>query len=149
MPTEPSQHISVQARADRTMDRPAEAVWREIADFPALAAWHPGIATSASHPDSPHLRTLVTSDGAEITEELLLNDDARMIQEYAFTDHHPFPVTDYRARIEVLPEGAARCTVVWTAAFRPLQGDGTEERAQFAEGIFAPGLEALAGRTQN
>ncbi|MFD4989009.1 SRPBCC family protein [Streptomyces sp. NPDC058374] len=145
MPIEPPQHQRVEARADRTMDRPAGAVWREIADFPALAAWHPAIASSAPHPDGPHLRALVTTDGTEITEELLLDDGARMTQEYAFTAH-PFPVTDYRARIAVRPEGDARCSVTWTATFSPLEGDGSEQRAQFEEGVFAPGLEALAER---
>lgn len=135
----------VEVRADRTMDRPAAAVWREIADFPALAAWHPGIASSTAHPDDPYLRELVTTDGTRLTETLLSSDDTRMIQEYAFTSH-PFPAVDHRGRIEVRPEGGTRCSVTWTATFRPLGPDGAALAAQFEDGVFEPGLEALATR---
>ncbi|MET7507014.1 SRPBCC family protein [Streptomyces albidoflavus] len=134
-----------EARAHRVLDRPAAAVWREVGDFPALAAWHPGIASCTAHPDNPRVRDLVTTDGTRLTEALHARDDTAMTLEYGFVAH-PFPVTDYRARMEVNPEGGERCSVTWTATFRPVEGDGAALAEQFGEGVFAVGLEALGAR---
>ncbi|MFB8414560.1 SRPBCC family protein [Streptomyces albidoflavus] len=134
-----------EARAHRVLDRAAESVWREVRDFPALAAWHPGIASSAAHPDNPRLRDLVTTDGIRLTEALHAVDDTLMALKYGFVAH-PFPLTDYRARLEVRAEGDTRCSVTWTATFRPDGGDGAALAAQFEAGVFAVGLEALGAR---
>ncbi|MFJ7782959.1 SRPBCC family protein [Streptomyces albidoflavus] len=134
-----------EARAHRVMDRAADAVWREVRDFPALAAWHPGIASSTAHPDNPRVRDLVTTDGIRLTEALHTVDDTLMTLEYCFVAH-PFPLTGYHARMEVRPEGDTRCSVTWTAAFRPAEGDGAALAAQFEAGVFVAGLEALGAR---
>lgn len=44
------------------------------------------------------------------------------------------------------PRGGTRCSVTWTATFRPLGPDGAALAAQFEDGVFEPGLEALATR---
>ncbi|UYM26167.1 SRPBCC family protein [Streptomyces albus] len=93
-----------EARAHRVLDRAADAVWREVRDFPALAAWHPGIASSTAHPDNPRVRDLVTTDGTRLTEALHAVDDTLMSLEYGFVAH-PFPLTGYRARMEVARRG--------------------------------------------
>ncbi|MBT3158646.1 SRPBCC family protein [Streptomyces sp. CHA1] len=134
-----------EARAHRVLDRAADAVWREVRDFPALAAWHPGIASSTAHPDNPRVRDLVTTDGTRLTEALHAVDDTLMSLEYGFVAH-PFPLTGYRARMEVRAEGDTRCSVTWTAMFRPADGGGAALAAQFEEGVFAVGLEALGAR---
>lgn len=134
-----------EARAHRVMERAAGAVWREIRDFPALDAWHPGIAASTVPSGDRRVRDLVTVDGIQVTEVLLAVDDRLMTLEYAFVTH-PFPLTDYRARLEVRPEGDTRCAVTWTATFRPDGGDGAALAAQFEAGVFTVGLEALGAR---
>ncbi|KLJ04137.1 SRPBCC family protein [Streptomyces sp. KE1] len=146
-PQPPGQHPQgyAEARAHRVLARTADAVWREVRDFPALAAWHPGIASSTAHPDNPRLRDLVTTDGLRLTEALHAVDDTLMTLEYGFVAH-PFPLTDYRARLEVRAEGDTRSSVTWTATFRPADGDGAALAAQFEEGVFAVGLEALGAR---
>ncbi|MCG5119214.1 SRPBCC family protein [Streptomyces sp. T7(2022)] len=148
-PQPPRQHPQryAEARAHRVLDRAADAVWREVRDFPALAAWHPGIASSTAHPDDPRLRDLVTTDGLRLTDDLHAVDDTLMTLEYGFVAH-PFPLTDYRARLEVRAEGDTRSSVIWTATFRPADGDGDGAAlaAQFEEGVFAVGLEALGAR---
>ncbi|MFD8119780.1 SRPBCC family protein [Streptomyces albidoflavus] len=140
----PEQHPQryAEARAHRVLARAADAVWREVRDFPALATWHPGIASSTAHPDNPRLRDLVATDGLRLTEALHTVDDTLMTLEYGFVAH-PFPLTDYRARLEVRAEGDTRCSVTWTATFRPADGDGAALAAQFEEGVFTVGLEAL------
>ncbi|CAM5295307.1 SRPBCC family protein OS=Streptomyces fumanus OX=67302 GN=GCM10018772_01090 PE=4 SV=1 [Streptomyces fumanus] len=115
------------------------------ADFAAIASWHPAITDSGPGP-GPATRQLRTSDGHSITEHLLVNDSEARIQEYVLVSH-PFPVTDYRARIEVRPTGTQRCEVHWSASFRPTAGDGGAERAMFENEIFRPGLDALAEGT--
>ncbi|WP_436738029.1 SRPBCC family protein [Streptomyces sp. BBFR102] len=133
---------AAEARAHRVIDRSARAVWREVGDFPALADWHPGIASSTAHLGDQRVRDLVTTEGIRLTEALQAFDDTLMNLEYTFVTH-PFPLTGYRARLEVRPEGDTRCAVTWTATFRPLGADGAELAARFEEGVFAPGLEAL------
>ncbi|MFJ4680331.1 glutamate--cysteine ligase [Kitasatospora sp. NPDC088783] len=132
----------MEARTSRVIDRPADAVWADVADFPAIASWHPALARSAPAA-GPHLREILTRDGQRIVEELLTDDDRNRVQEYALV-RHPFPVTDYRARIEVRPLDPGRCEVHWSARFHPLAGDGRAERAMFENDIFGPGLDGLA-----
>ncbi|RZD60504.1 SRPBCC family protein [Streptomyces albidoflavus] len=144
-PQHPQPQRYAEARAHRVMDRAADTVWREVRDFPALAAWHPGIASSTAHPGNPRVRDLVTTDGIRLTEALHAVDDTLMTLEYGFVAH-PFPLTDYRARMEVRPEGDTRCSVTWTATFRASEGDGAALAAQFEAGVFVVGLEALAAR---
>ncbi|MFE5729598.1 SRPBCC family protein [Streptomyces sp. NPDC056528] len=133
----------MEARAHRAIDRSADAVWADIADFAAIDSWHPGIVRSRPGAGS-RSRELLTADGRSIIEELLVDNSEERVQEYAFVGQ-PFPVTDYRARIEVRPLGADRCEVHWSARFCPLSGDGQAERATFENDIFRPGLDALAG----
>ncbi|MFE6719056.1 SRPBCC family protein [Streptomyces albidoflavus] len=144
-PQQPQPPRYAEARAHRVLDRAADAVWREVRDFPALAAWHPGIASSTAHPGNPRVRSLVTTDGIRLTEALHAVDDTLMALEYGFVAH-PFPLTDYRARLEVRAEGDTRCSVTWTATFRPADGDGRALAAQFEAGVFVVGLEALGAR---
>ncbi|MGW9436124.1 SRPBCC family protein [Streptomyces sp. NPDC055607] len=132
----------MEARAHRVIDRSADAVWADIADFTAIASWHPGIVHSRPG-TGPRLRELLTTDGQNITEELLVDNNEERVQEYTFVGR-PFPVTDYRARLEVRPLGPDRCEVHWSARFRPLNGNGQAERATFENDIFHPGLDALA-----
>ncbi|MGW3560645.1 cupin domain-containing protein [Streptomyces sp. NPDC000963] len=137
----------VEARIHRIVNRPAEAVWEDIEAFTAIASWHPAITHSAPGPTGPRTRKLLTADGQDITEELLLSDRHQKVQEYTFV-HHPFPVTDYRARIEVQALGPDRCEVHWSARFHPTEGDGDAERAMFENDIFHPGLHALESSTE-
>lgn len=135
--------VSSQARAHRVIDRPADDVWTVVADFAAIASWHPALVHSTAGQDDARLREIVTADGRTIVERLLINDHERRVQEYEFV-RHPFAVTDYRARIEVQASGPDRCEAHWSAGFLPLEGDGQAEQAVFENDIFRPGLDALA-----
>jgi predicted cupin superfamily sugar epimerase len=122
--------------------------WPLVADFDAIASWHPLIARSEPEPGLPpgapgHVRRLVTRRGETVRERLLALDEGRCVYEFA---QSPFAVRAYRATLALGPgPDEATCRARWTARFTPSDpGQGPALRDFFAGEVFAPGLAALA-----
>lgn len=131
---------------------PASVTWGRFMAFGDIAQWHPLIARSsledAPGPGGGIVRALTTHDAAAIREELVACDPAARRLTYTFLNS-PFPVSDYRATVEVSEtEIAGSCQVTWTATFEPDDpADGPRLRALFANDVFQTGIDAL--RTQS
>ncbi|OON78818.1 SRPBCC family protein [Streptomyces tsukubensis] len=130
----------VEAVAEAWIARRADEIWEIVADFDGLAAWHPLITSSDLVAGG--VREVRTEGGGRVTEELVDSDPATMTLRYRLGDHD-FPLRDHLARITVEPEQEG-ARVRWSATFVPTEGDGEAMRKAFAEGTFAPGLQALA-----
>lgn len=132
----------IRSYASGTVPRPVADVWRDVARFGDVAAWHPRIAKSALDPTGA-VRHLVTADGEVVEERLVALDDRQRTLAYVFV-RSPYAVEDYRAtmRVTEIP-GTATTLVEWWADFRPAD-QGTDWWAFFGREIFQPGIDGLA-----
>lgn len=105
------------------VDAPAAAVWAIVADFCAIATWHPGVVKCAgdggNEPGASRVLTIGEDGGPEIHEELLKYDAANMTYKYKVTrtDMAILPVTTYSSFLSVIDNGDDTSTVEWRAGF--------------------------------
>jgi hypothetical protein len=117
---------------DVRIARSPDEVWKVVGDLGAISSWVPLLSGSKVDGDT---RTCVTEDGGTITEHILGRDDAARRYEYVILDS-PFPITAYRATMEVQDDdGQAR--VVWTIDLEP------DAMAAEMSPLFEQSLETL------
>lgn len=137
-------------RAAQAIPHHPDRVWEAFADFGGIADWHPLIADSALEGTEPtagpgSVRLLHTADRDSIREELVTCDAPERRLTYRFLSS-PFPVSDYRATVQVHPDDDQRdgSIVTWEATFLPdAPARGRELADMFAGEVFATGLTAL------
>ncbi|HJV80372.1 SRPBCC family protein [Noviherbaspirillum sp.] len=124
-----------------------EVVWKAVKDFDDMR-WHPAVAatrlTAGRNNEPQAIRLLTLKDGAGMTEQLRVHDDARRVQHYTMLES-PLPVTDYDASLAVTPMEGGTSLVTWQARFRrkedaPVDDDTVKKTIS---GIFAAGLGNL------
>lgn len=122
------------------LDADADAVWREIGGFEAVADWHPAVA-SAERVDiegEPH-RRLTLKDGGALMERLVALHPLRYV--YEIVDG-PLPVSGYRSTFSVSTRPEGGCRVFWSSIF-----EAEDETADdIIAGIYETGLEAIRER---
>jgi ketosteroid isomerase-like protein/uncharacterized protein YndB with AHSA1/START domain len=122
---------------DVTIARSPDEVWVLLSDLTGVTEWVPGI--TGARVDGTH-RVCTTSEGAEIHEELELDDGSRA---YAYTQPvHPLGFKTSRGRLAVIPSGAGSL-VTWDAE---IEFAATEHEAQFLpllEKGYAAALDGL------
>src|SRR5690606_16841294 len=94
---------------------------------------------------SPHTPGAERVFGAGTEEELVERDESARRLVYTMPDP-PFPITNHRAVLEVVPRDDRHCTVVWTAMFDCSPETARELESVIGDGVFAVGLNALAER---
>jgi hypothetical protein len=133
------------------IEAPVEAVWAAIRDFGALASWHPAIVASAikngQDPDVVGcIRSLQLKDGGSARERLLMLDDSRYRFSYNF-ETPAFPVGNYVSTLELIPVTNGDATFAqWSALFDEQPEDAGKYTDIVSNGVFAPGLAALAAQ---
>ena len=107
-----------------TIAAPPEAVWKVLADFPAIAAWHPLVKKAAPTEDGSG--RVLTLEKGEITEGLDEADEAarRLAYRLSTENVEALPVSFYTATIELKPV-ASGTEVDWSARF--YRADTTNE----------------------
>lgn len=114
------------------INRPADEVWKVVADFGAISTWFPPIAESSAEGGTRHC-TLV--DGAQLTEELVTNDPALQRLQYRIVSA-PFDPSFHLATIDVFDlDGGA--FVVYSTDVTP------DEHAGFIDEALETGLAGL------
>jgi hypothetical protein len=140
-----------QAYASSIIDAPVEAVWARVRDFNGLPGWVPGVVASSIEDgrdaDSVGcVRLLTLADGGFCSERLLALDDARYRVSYAFVVP-AFPITDYRATLELIPVSSGNRTFAqWSGSFNEAPEEAGKWEAVISEQVFAGGLAALASQ---
>lgn len=130
-----------------------DVVWACLRDFNGLPDWHPAIADSVIEADRASdavgcIRSFHLNDGGHIREQLVeLSDvDRRMV--YIILES-PMPITDYRARIEIVPVTEDEASlVIWSARFEVAPADAAATVETVADGVFRAGLAALAQKLE-
>src|SRR5579862_7621914 len=100
------------ARAEITIDKPADAVWSLVGDFGGIAGWMPGVESCTVDGDDRILKVM----GLEVTERLESRDDDARVIVYAIVGG--VPVGNHKATITVTDRGAGS-SVTWDVEVEP------------------------------
>ena len=121
------------------LSAPADAVWREIGGFGAIADWHPWIdRVEVVEIDGVTHRHLYMADGELYLERLI--EEGPRYHTYAVVESG-LPVDDHRATLSCVPEKDG-CHMFWSAFFVPTDPAADE----MVIGFYEAGLEALGER---
>jgi hypothetical protein len=120
----------------------AEEVWAIIGDFAALAEWHPLVPNC--RPGDDGLSRIISLPGAEVIETLIPGASPPLGHTYT-VGATPMPITDYRATLRVVAEGARGCRIIYQGRFTPV-GVSEERAAGMLRGFFEAGFSALHSR---
>jgi carbon monoxide dehydrogenase subunit G len=130
-------------RVERTVElkTPPDAVWKTIGGFGSLGDWHPAVmACRVEQKDDRTLRILTLGDGAQLTEELIENEEPGQHYSYRILSG-PLPVANYTATLSVEPIGdGSRIRWVGTFDARGASGDIAERTIA---GVYEAGLVSL------
>lgn len=122
-------------------------VWKVVGNFGDLAAWHPVVAkTEITHGVNNRrgaVRSIETTDGAKIVEELLGYQAGKMSLRYKFIES-PLPVSDYRSNLSVVPFGKGS-RVIWKGSFTA-NGIEDAKARELVIGIYREGFAGLRKR---
>jgi hypothetical protein len=130
------------------LDAPGARVWALLRDFSTIGDWHPHLPAPLIE-NGPADRVGAVRVFAELgghRETLLALDDLARSAAWRFDDSGGLPVRDYLSTIQVTPVSDDRAVVSWSARFDCDAADEPAVRAQVLDGVFRPGLAALADR---
>lgn len=143
------------AYASTILDATLPTVWATIRDFNGLPSWHPGIARSEIEDGLDAdvvgcVRRFFLQDGTMVRERLLHLCDRTSSFSYNF-ETPAFPVTNYRARVRLMPvTDTGRTFAEWEATFDERPGEAGKYADMISNGVFQSGWnalkQALAGR---
>lgn len=137
----------------RRIDAPAAAVWREVADWGAIARWglpftRVDLAVDRGRP----VRRLVTDRGTIAERLAWCRPDERRLA-FVITEGAPFGIDDYRAEVAVEPlltpgldqRAAGACRLSWVGTFTVPTADAARAEQWFVKAI--DGVLAAVART--
>lgn len=122
-------HVSV----TKTLDVPADALWKVVEDF-ADTGWMPTGTPCETVGEGPGMARLIGPPGQQIREQLESIDVTTRTLVYTIPENVPFPVTDYRATMQVREAGAGS-ELSWSCEFEPEAGAEQAARAAI-EGMY-------------
>ena len=120
------------------LSAPADDVWPLLADFGAIGRFSPMIVTCTTEgAEGVGQRRILTLDDGTITiSRLEAIDHAARTLSYRILETR-LPLSDYTSTMEVLENGTASCTVVWTSQFRPSDATLEEATAFLDKGLLS------------
>jgi alkylation response protein AidB-like acyl-CoA dehydrogenase len=121
------------ARVTRTLDVPADALWKLVSDF-GDTSWMPGPPKVERVGSGPGMERRIQGPDKAIHERLESVDEASRTLVYTIPVNVPFPVTDYRATMRVRAKGAGS-ELDWSASFTPAGAPGEAARKAI-EGMY-------------
>ncbi|MDQ0504074.1 SRPBCC family protein [Xanthobacter agilis] len=145
------------AEAEVVIAAPPEAVWKLVADFGAIAGWHPDVKSAQATGNGPGAERVLVLEKGEITDGLDEIDPAghRMAYRLSKENVEAFPVSFYTATITVDDAGGGKSKVEWAA--RLYRGDTgnfppdelNDEAATSAMTVFfEDGLKGLKAKAE-
>jgi hypothetical protein len=130
----------------QAVDVPAEKMWRLVAAF-GDTSWMPTGTQVRIEGSGPGMTRNVSAGTDKVIQERLESvDAATRTLVYTIPQNVPFPATDYRATLRVIPSGAG-CEVEWGATFTPA-GAPEAEIARAIEGMYGLMIGWLAVRAK-
>jgi hypothetical protein len=134
------------ARVTRTLDVPADALWRLVAAF-GDTSWMPAGAQVTVIGSGPGMeRRISTGPGKVIRERLEFADTASRTLVYTIPENVPFPVKDYRATLQVRSKGSGS-ELDWSASFEPV-GASEGDARKAIEGMYGAMIGWMEARVK-
>ncbi len=135
-----------EAAVTRTLNATPDALWRLVSDFADLS-WLPGGGAGAELEGSgPGMVRILAGPGGRIRERLEAVDEAARTVTYTIPEGVPFPVTGYRATMQV-SDDAGRARLAWSCRFEPA-GAPEAEAAQAIETMYGVMMGWIEERLQ-
>jgi len=125
-----------------------ETIWSTISQMTDMEAWYPALIASSKVNASTDIPTrhCVMADGGELSERILVRDDATRTFVYAI-DRHPMPAAAVvgTIRIDQADDGAF---VTWDAQFTA-ERETAAHITEMISAMYRAGLDSLANYHQN
>jgi Polyketide cyclase / dehydrase and lipid transport len=121
------------ARVTRTLDVPADRLWKLVADF-GDTSWMPGPPKVERVGSGPGMERRIQGPDKAIHERLESVDEKSRTLVYSIPVNVPFPVTDYRATMRVSAKGQGS-ELDWSVSFTPAGASEADAR-QAIEGMY-------------
>ena len=118
-----------EARAETTIEKPADEIWAKVGNFGDLS-WMPGVESCELNGDDRKL----SMHGMEIVERQLRRDDANRSLTYGIVGG--VPVGHHQATITVTPKGDTTSIVTWDV-------DTDDNMAEGMKGAYQGALDSL------
>jgi uncharacterized membrane protein len=124
-------------RSHIRIDRPAEQVWKLVADPAGISTWFPGIETATADSGT---RSCTLAGGVELREDIV-NVDAQLRRfQYRITEG--MPVEYHLGTVDVLEDGPDRALVVYSTEISP------ESVAELMQPAIEGGVQGLKARVE-
>ena len=128
------------------LNQPAETVWKKVADFGDLGAWHPAVAkteiVAGKNNHAGAQRVLTLKDGGKINETLTAYNAKGKSYTYKITDG-VLPVNGYVSTVSVHSNGDGKSVVVWESQFQPKAPADDKAASDTIKGVYDGGLNQL------
>lgn len=111
----------------KTLDVPVDALWKIVGDF-GNTSWMPTGTPCETVGEGPGMARLIGTPGEQIREQLESIDEATRTLVYTIPENIPFPVTGYRATMQVREAGTGS-ELSWSCDFEPQDGSEAGARA--------------------
>lgn len=132
------------AEAERTINVPADELWKTISAMTGMEDWYPGLIRESEVLDAgstePH-RNCIMQDGGELKERILVRDGATRTFVYAI-DSHPLPARNLVGTIRIDDLGHGRSHATWSARMN-LDAPASGMVIAMVNGMYEAGLQAL------
>ncbi len=120
--------------------RPPDQVWREVGHFGGIARWVDGVTACEVTGQGVGAVRLVTRNGRQVHERLVMWDPQRHVLAYELLPPHALPASDIRSTLELTGDGE-RTLVTWRSEAR-IEGDAGILRG-YIEPFFRTSLSNL------
>lgn len=134
------------ATVKQWVDVPAEEMWRLVSAF-GDTSWMPAGTEVRLEGSGPGMTRFISAGPGKVIQERLESVDAgARTLVYTIPVNVPFPATDYRAKLRVIPKDAG-CEVEWGATFTPVNAPEAEV-AKAIQGMYGLMIGWLAARAK-
>jgi len=134
------------ATISKTIDLPADAVWKLISNF-GDTSWMPSGTKATLVGDGIGMeRRIAIGPDKSIHEKLLALDDAARTLSYSIPVNVPFPVSNYRATMRVRASGAG-CELEWSASY-DCAADAAASVEKTVQGMYGTMIDWIAARAK-
>lgn len=125
----------------------ADALWKEVGDFGAVAQWHPRVSSAVVSDDSAgRARLLQFETGGEQRERLTAMHAARRIYRYVIERPGPgLPVRDCNAELRIEKADTQMSRIIWEAQFT-LAEEGDDRTVAALRAFMHEGLANIQGK---
>ena len=142
--TLPRKKDNVMSRAQivRSIDAPAEEVWKTLCEFNRVEKFLPEVAACTVYGSGIGARRVcILQDGSKVFERLVTLDEKERMLRYSVTQSL-LPFESYLGTITVRDLGNRKCQIDWSSTFDPI-GMSEAQVISMIEFLYSESIEGL------